>query len=266
VNPSFYINNYLPNEQAQLLLEVGQNNLAFAILQNKQYTALASYNFTILQDIETIINTEELLQHSFSKIDVIYTNKHCVLLPPAFYNTSTLNKHLELIYGNAMNATIKSDFLFRHNIHTVYQVDNAVLHSITAKFPFANTHHLYSLLPDMAELKGNKLYTIFYANKCVVLCCKENNLQLIQQFEYNTPEDVTYYLLAITNNHNMLADELVLMVGGMVDKTSSLYSELHKYFKHITFASLHNNFEYCSEIEQLPAHYFSPLLSIAACV
>jgi Protein of unknown function (DUF3822) len=165
-----------------------------------------------------------------------------------------------------MQAIIKSDFLFRHNIHTVYQVDNTTLNSITLKFPFANTHHLYSLLPDVAELKGNKLYSIFYPNKCVVLCCKENNLQLIQQFEYNTSEDVAYYLLSIANNHTIQVDELEVKVGGMIDKTSSLYNELHKYFKHITFASLNSNFEYCEEMEQLPAHYFSPLLSIAACV
>lgn len=266
MNPSFYINNYLPNEQAQLLLEVGEINLAFVILQNKQYTALASYNFTLLQDIETIINTEVLLQYSFSKIDIIYTNKQCVLVPPAFYNTTTLYTHVELLYGNVMSATIKSDFLFRHNIHTVYQVDNLLLNSITSKFPYANTHHIYSLLPDLAELKGNKLYCIFYTNKCIVLCCKENNLQLIQQFEYNIPEDVAYHFLSITNNYTIQTDELVLTVGGMIDKTSSLYNELHKYFKHIVFSSLHSNFEYSDDIQQLPAHYFSPLLSISACV
>lgn len=266
MNSSFYINNLITNDSAQLLLEIGEANMAIAILQGHKFTALASYNFTLNNDVETILKTDVLLQHSYSKIDIVYANKHCVLVPPAFYNASALHAHVELIYGNIMQVTTKSDFLYRHNIHTVYQVDSTILNSITSKFPFANTHHLYSLLPDVAELKGNKLYTIFYTNKCVVFCCKENNLQLIQQFEYNTPEDVAYYLLSITNNHTMDADEMVLQVGGMIDKTSSLYNELHKYFKHITFASLNSDFEYSIDMQQLPAHYFSPLLSIATCV
>ncbi|MBP6432027.1 MAG: DUF3822 family protein [Ferruginibacter sp.] len=266
MNPSFYINTFLPNEHAQLLLEVGENNVALAILQDKKFTALANYNFTQVEDLSSILNTETLLQHTFSKIDIVYSNKHCVLVPPACYNTSSMQPNLELLFGDVIQEPIKSDFLFRHNIHTVYYVDNAILNCISAKFPFANTHHIYSLLPDVTGLKGNKLYTIFYPNKCVILCCKENNLQLIQQFEYTTPEDVAYHLLSIANNHNMQMDELMLTVGGMIDKTSSLYNELYKYFRHIVFDSLNNNFEYCEDIKQLPTHYFSPLLSIASCV
>jgi hypothetical protein len=266
VNSTLYINDFNANEKAQLLVQIGEGNLSFSILQSNTFTALAAYNYNDVNDISDILQTEPLLQSSFSKVDVVYTNKQCLLIPPVFFTANNKEKHIELVYGKTIDEEYKSDFLFRHNIHTVYTIKKALQHIISSKFLFANNHHLYSLLPDVARLKGNKLFITFYEKRLILLVCVENNLQLIQQFEYATPEDAVYYLLAAVQAHHLLIEDTGLEVGGTIDQNSNLHAELHKYFKHINFMHLNDTFSCSTSIKEMPAHYFSPLLNVAACV
>lgn len=266
VKSTFYINNFNSTQAAHLIIEIGKNDVAFVVLQNNVFTALASYQITSINDINDLFATENLLQNSFIKVDVVYSNKESVLVPPAYFNATAANNYIELIYGNVVQGQIKTDFLFRHNIHTVYKIEDELYKVVASKFSFTNTSHLYSILPDIAGLKGNKLVVVFYQNRLVVLCCKENKLQLIQQFEYANENDVAYYLLAIIEQHNLDVNELQVELSGMINNTSNLYNELHKYFKHLVFATLPTTFSYTADIEQLPAHYFAHLFTIASCV
>jgi hydrogenase maturation factor HypF (carbamoyltransferase family) len=170
------------------------------------------------------------------------------------------------VYGDVGQGQIKTDFLFRHNIHNVYKVDDEIVKAVSNKFPFVNSSHQYSLLPDVVGLAGNKLHVIFYQNKCVVVCCKQNQLHLIQQFDYTNAQDAAYYLLAIVQQHKMDVNEMAVVLSGMINENSTLYIELHKYFKHLSFATLPTSFNYVTDIETLPSHYFAHLFSIAACV
>jgi hypothetical protein len=266
VKSTFYINNFNSQQPAQLIIEIGKTDIAFVILQNKIFTALAGYQLSKIEELNDLLTTENLLQNTFTKVDVVYSNKESMLVPPAYFNANATDNYIELIYGNVQLGEIKTDFLYKHNIHNVYKIDTEIVKAVNNKFPFANTSHQYSLLPDVAGLIGNKLYVIFYQNKFVVLSCIQNQLQLIQQFDYTNVEDAAYYLLAIVENHNMNVNELNVELNGMINENSTLYNELHKYFKHLSFTQLNSSFSYVTEIETLPSHYFAHLFSIAACV
>jgi hypothetical protein len=95
---------------------------------------------------------------------------------------------------------------------------------------------------------------------------KNGQLQVIQNFEFNTPEDAIYHLLNICQSFETDATQTILTVSGMVDADSNLYNELHKYFLQINFADLPDNFKYTEEIKNYPVHYFSHLFATAICV
>ena len=134
------------------------------------------------------------------------------------------------------------------------------------KFPSATISHQYSLLPDSTGLSGTKLFIVFYQNKFSVLCCKQNQLQVIQQFEYANAYDVAYYLLAIAEQYTLDVNEVELQLCGMINENSALYNELDKYFKHLSFQPLPDVFDYVDDIQALPSHYFAHTFLFAACV
>jgi hypothetical protein len=52
----------------------------------------------------------------------------------------------------------------------------------------------------------------------------------------------------------------------MIENDSDLYNEMAHYFPDIIFDELPVEYEFTSSLQELPAHYFSHLFSVALCV
>lgn len=98
------------------------------------------------------------------------------------------------------------------------------------------------------------------------MLCKEGKLQAIQNFTYNTPEDIVFHLLNVCKAFDVEAGTARLCLSGMVDKKSNLYAAIYKYFLHIEFDNLPANFTVAEELKSVPPHFFSHLFYQAICV
>jgi hypothetical protein len=187
-------------------------------------------------------------------------------VPNELYEAGSNTGMLQLLYGDAVTGTVKSDFIFRHNIHNVYRIPAIVINALPDSFQYAHQTHQYSLLPDLAEKTGNVLMVIFYSNSFTAMLTKEGKLQVIQHFEYRNADDVAYHLLNICESFDCTANETVLYASGMIDTASNLYATLYKYFLNIQLATLPAGNTYAEEIKNYPAHFFSHLFTMATCV
>jgi|GEM_PF-629887 len=266
VKSTFYINNFNSSAEARLIIEIGNSEFTFVILQDKTFTALATYQIATVNELNDLLASENLLHHNFSKVDVVYNNKESVLVPTVLYNSNATNSYIELIYGDTFKGQLKTDFIYKHAIQNIYKIEYTIQKAMFTKFPSATISHQYSLLPDSTGLSGTKLFIVFYQNKFSVLCCKQNQLQVIQQFDYANAYDVAYYLLAIAEQYTLDVNEVELQLCGMINENSALYNELHKYFKHLSFQPLPDVFDYVDDIQALPSHYFAHTFLFAACV
>jgi hypothetical protein len=133
-------------------------------------------------------------------------------------------------------------------------------------FPFAIQHQQQSILVNINKEDSNILYAVMYPGHITVLLKNKGQLQLVQNFEYGTPQDAVYQLLNACKSFDVDPGEITLHLCGMIDADSGLYGELYKYFLHIRFAGLPLNFNYTAGISNYPAHYFSHLFATALCV
>ena len=95
---------------------------------------------------------------------------------------------------------------------------------------------------------------------------KERKLQLIQNFCFQTVDDVIYHILNVCQAYSTDVKELDLHIAGLVDKNSALFREISKDFRKVTLETRPENFQFIPGIEEIPAHFFSHLFAIAACV
>ena len=147
----------------------------------------------------------------------------------------------------------------------------AVHNLLQKKFNNSKHWHAYSLL-----LKSYKMFTakddedllkaIFYADKIIVVVFKKGQLQLIQTFVYHDAKDALYYLLNCCKQFDINIPELQLEVSGLIDKHSSMFRELLKYFENISFEETGDTIKITDELNEYPLHYFSSLLKMAVCV
>lgn len=234
---------------------------------------MASFHFknadtdeSTASSVYDLIAANPLLEQRFNKTHIIYDYTPSVMVPDQYMSGNENRAMLELVYGDQRDAVIRNDYLSRHWIHNIYSIPSPVDAVMTRYFSWATCSHLFSLLPDIIQSGGNHLYCILDTEQLTVLLQKDGKLQLTQHFSFKTPEDVAYHLLNICTNFEVNVKEVSVHITGMIDADSALYKELYKYFLNIIFEGLPAAFQYPEQINEYPAHYFSHLFAIAACV
>jgi hypothetical protein len=275
VNQSFNIKTPDTDATRHLFVFVAKQGLAFVVLNTslQQFSGVSIYHFSSTWSapatenaIRQVLAEEIYVQQVFSKTDIIWCTQQSIITPQSFFNRDTCGDMLQLVYGDAGNWYIKSELLLGQNAYNVYRIDKLTENIFTSKFTVAAQSHQSSLLVNVEAAKKDLLYCHFYPGAVTVMLRSNNRLQLVQDFEFTTPEDAVYYLLNVCQRFDIAATETVITATGMIDETSNLYREVYKYFHGINFYELPGGFTYCDAIKTYPAHYFSHLFATAACV
>jgi hypothetical protein len=209
--------------------------------------------------------TEPLLQQFCQKAELLYSFPDVVPTPHEMYRSVDAATILADVYGDANTGPVKTDFVYKHNLHNVYRLPVAAERLLLRGNSVA-TSHQYSMLLNQFEGSDDALWAIFYPHSLTVLLRRSGQLQIVQQFAYTVPEDAAWQLLAVCHQFGVPAGSVPLTLYGMIDAQSALYAELYKYFLHISFAGLPQGLHYPDAVHQLPAHFFSHLFASLLCV
>ena len=220
----------------------------------------------LTSNINAIFNSENLLQQQYSKTHVFWSFPDSILVPAELMNADRNTNMLNLVFGDLNQGPIRSDFLYKHNLHNVYRTPQAVIDIFSTHLPVATQTHLFTTLVNRDLEAGDHLYTVFYSNGISIMLVKDGKLQVVQHFYFNQPDDCVFHLLNVCKGFDVRPDAVNLHISGLVDKQSGLFSAIYKYFLQISFNGKPEQFTYAEAIEEHPSHFFSHLFSLALCV
>ena len=275
VNPSFNIQaTGIDFKTAQLFAEAGSAGISLAVLGNDNcFNAVVTYPFTsglndteLTENLKTICSNENLLQKQYRKTHIFWSFAESILVPAELMNADRNTNMLNLVFGDARQGAIRSDFLYKHNLHNVYRLPDAVADIFANHLPVATQTHLYSAWVNKDLPAGNHLFTVFYSSSLTIVLCKEGQLQVVQNFTYNNADDCVFHLLNVCKGFDVEPDSATLHINGMIDSKSGLYAAIYKYFLNIAFDKLPEHYTYTDEIKKHPPHFFSHLFELASCV
>jgi hypothetical protein len=175
-----------------------------------------------------------------------------------------------LLTGDCENDIVFDEHIRDWNMNNIYRVSKDIHLLCKEKFSGSQYWHIYTMLllwsKEPGLKNGNIIRAVFYNDKFIAAFFKGTELQLIQTFFYQTPEDVAYYLLLICKQFNIGQQEIVLSISGLIDGESTLYSELLKYFAEVNYEVMPESYGTNGLLDEFPGHYFSPLLKMSLCV
>jgi hypothetical protein len=263
---------------SQLLIEVGEKVFSYVIYNKEQhrFVGLRQYNldFTpgknILESLLEITTGDELLQVAYKEAFVIYNYTDSNFLPAKFFHIELNQPVTELLYGNARKGLLLSEKVNGWDMYNIYRVPREIHALLQRKFAAGNYWHYYTLLLSDGQVKTSTeshfIKMVMGADQFLVVVFKDKAIQLLQSYAYQTPDDVSYYLLSICNRFQINQDKVTLIVSGLLDEQSRLYQELLKYFLQVQWDQLPDNVSLDAVFSPFPTHYFSPLLKMALCV
>ena len=263
---------------SQLLIEVGEKMFSYVIFHKEQrrFLGFRQYNLdytpgkTMLENLLEIITNDELLQIQFKEAFVIYNYTDSSFLPEKAFHIELNQPVTEIIYGNARKGLMLSEKVIGFRMYNIYRVPREIHALLQRKFASGNYWHYYTLLLNDGQTQTSSdeqvIKMVMRTDQFLVAVFKGTDIQLMQSYSYHTPDDVSYYLLAICNRFNISQEKVTLIVAGLLDEQSRLYQELLKYFLQVQWDRLPTSVKLDASFAAFPDHYFSPLLKMALCV
>lgn len=259
-----------------LIIEIGERMFSY-LLFNRENNKLVALKFfypdtqsprSMAEMIAEVLASDSLLSVKYKETVVIYSFPESSLVPASLSNEQLDRAVTQLVYGNVQKGLILREPVEGWDMVNIYRVPRELQSFIEQEFNPSKYYHVYSLLLVSLNREGEDrdlLKIRFYPDRFISLLIRNGALQIIQSFVYQTPDDVSYNLLAIAEQFDIDPASIQVIVSGTVDKQSALYNELEKYFLHIQneeAAVLETN----GLLQDFPDHYFSPLLKFASCV
>jgi hypothetical protein len=260
-------------ENCILLCEVGNEGFSFCIKEEETESFLGlgiyhcdkkkpSAGFPIA--LQIIFHQKEFFSKKFKKVCIVYSFPESVLIPFSLYSAEKKSTLMNMMFGDLhANETIFIDIIGNESMYNCYRVPAALYEVMKEQFPQSVSMHQYSALLKNAATATDQLSVIFYTEKVIVCLVKDGKCQLVNSFNYHTPEDVSYILLNILHQFNL--ENVPLKISGLLEEKSALYKEIYKYFQDIELEAFREGYQYSDEIRQFPAHYFSYIFAIDSC-
>jgi Protein of unknown function (DUF3822) len=194
-------------QNSQLLMEIGEKTFSYIFYDKgrhlfqsfRQYSLDFIPGKTAMETLQDILAGDELLQNKSRESYIVYNYSDSSLLPEKHFHIELNKPVTELVFGNAHKGLLLNEKVIGWDLYTIYRVPREVHSLLQRKFAAGKYWHYYTLL--LADIKkeeaGDLVKVIIAADRFVTVVCKKGQLQLIQTYSYQTPEDVSYYLLAI---------------------------------------------------------------------
>ena len=249
-----------------LIVKLAEKYWSYATT-NQQGTELYAVCYCNMEEgDETVLKTIEEkypgLGHSYYEVKVIFDFPRSLLLP---FNETTGEDMLSLLndlYGFQGTSVAITESIPTWQLKNIYAVPRDIYDWVRKKFPSAKYLHQYSASIMNLGAAGHEgtLLVDFRNNEFSVLAGKQHKFLFARTFEYETPEDVLFYLLKVCEQFALSPKEVSVELSGLIEKESSLYKELYQYFLDMDLRDASWN-----TVNGYPAHFFTSFNDMIRC-
>ena len=278
-NKSFSIyssDDFTIGENDKLVIEIAKSHVA-CVVSNENSEAIAAYELFSFDENESddlpklftnLSLVSKILPNKISSAKIHFNNEFCIPVPIFKFNKDIAAEYLNIVFGEDPFSKIQFEHLpIEPGIMNVFRINEDWISYLNSSFGKVSYHHTYSNIICRVGYKSSALPAEFisiqfYTTFMIVSVLKDGQLHLIQTFTYETPEDVLYYLLNITQQLELFSEKLTVQISGMIDLDFQLYRELIKYFKNVMVQNVKPTVM-PENASDHPLHFFSPFFNLA---
>jgi hypothetical protein len=244
-------------------MEYGENFCCWAVW-NRQLQTIVKLDYYGFQSNASgnIAAVIDMIKEETGKLNSITTCSYypqAVLIPE---EVSTTNEMAPMVYRDKYSVSC-TDMIRQKRIVNNYLVPASTYSTIRKNFPHSPFYHAYTPLLKQVFPATDHIHVHFIPGCLKVIACKAGRLQLAQIYPYSAAMDVVYILLKIFEQFGLDKQQAIVYLSGLIEKDSALYQELYAYFLNLSFSTPEG---VSVPSDEHPAHYFTSIANLAACV
>lgn len=227
----------------------------------KSFDGLRYFSFDETEVESSVAQIISEAKESVGSAVVCSAFSQALLVPTKFFTGDY--SLLDAVYSQPAQAYFH-DAILEWQMTNVYAMPAAVQRVFQDSFATVAYFHVHTPTIKVYNgyAAGNQLMVDFTRRHFRVLFKKDAVVRLAQTYAYKTPLDVIYFLLKICREFGLLQSYVQLILSGLIEHDSALFSELRQYFSNLHFAQPP---EISLPGDKYPHHYFTSLYNLASC-
>lgn len=206
----------------------------------------------------------------WGRVFVIHQAMQATMVPAQLFNVDNGKELIDLQFGDLYRGTILTEQVPGRQDYTVYRIPTDLYNSLSTAHPGIINRHVFSLwiswLDRLPKHEDGQVFQLFETNR-VFMAIRREDWFLVQQYEFQAPEDISYYLLSALQEFGLSPETVQVVVDGWIDVQSAVYQELNKYIRFLRTGGLPEGVTLdSSRLDGQPLHFFTPLIQMAQCV
>lgn len=216
------------------------------------------------------INAHSSWMQQWARVIVVHQAIHATVVPAQLFNVDNGKELIDLQFGDLFRGTILTEQVPERQDYTVYRIPTELFTNFSIAHPAILHRHLFSLwlgwLNKLPTEPDGQVFLLFEINR-VFMAIRREDWLLVQQYEYQAPEDISFYLLAALQEFQLSPETVAVTIDGWIDTQSAVYLELVKYIRNLKTAVLPEGITVEEQaLQEQPLHFFTPLIQMAQCV
>jgi len=257
--------------QTILLINAGERHFSYALMNqvSKEIVEFSYYNTDKINEEAWagFFDEQAIFSERYFLSAIVYNVTESILIPAELYNADEIQLQFKSVYGQKVHTSLISEYISDWNIYNIYGVPDSLHLAISRKFnngKFWNSNSIQ--LKNYNKENPNSIHIDFRTDEFSLVVFKNETIHIAQTYTYASPEDVLFCLLKICQQFDIKQTDVKMFLSGLIEKDSSVFRELYKYFIHLDFYSLPAEFRLAEALKEYPDHYYSSICKLAQCV
>jgi len=237
------------NTQNRLSVQVTLNGLSFLVTNSitkdavffleKKEESLQSPE-ELLEILDYHLSSIEELKGDFEEVILLYATHLYTLVPLSLFDPSRASEYLKFNTKILPGDFIATDEVTEADAIVVYvpfvNLNNYMFDRFGSfKYFHTSTLLLEHILKAEKHNQEAKVYINIQQSSFDMIIVKKGIIKLINRYQFNTPEDLVYYVLFCFEQLKLNPDSVETILMGSIDKNDDNYALLFTYIRNISF-------------------------------
>tara|TARA_B100000586_G_scaffold54014_1_gene36471 strand:- start:2303 stop:3139 length:837 start_codon:yes stop_codon:yes gene_type:complete len=232
----------------KLSIHISLNGLSFCIIDliSKEIDFLRTYSLSknstpkkLLKTLKKGFKENGELRNSFSSVKIIHYNNLSTVVPEPLFDKKNALSYLKFNSKILQNDYVAYDRIFNNECVNVFIPYVNINNYIFKMFDSFVYNHYSSIILEKVKLNEKNtttpsLYLNININHMEITYFVKNKLVFYNRFDFNTKEDVMYYLLFTIDQLKLNPEEIPVVITGNISEDDDNYKIIYKYIRNVS--------------------------------
>ena len=234
----------------------------------ESFKLIDTYNpYQLSERIDEIILKETWLSSVFKSKRILYINQKSTLVPVPLFDVNDQETYFSFNHTLVDSEDLYCDKLNHLNAYNLFAVPTLIKNKLREHF---GQHKLYHYMTSLVESlliyykntpEEKKIFLNAGKATFDIVLTEGNSLVYNNTFDFQSPEDLIYYLLFTLQQLKLNPETTDLVLMGELEKNTALYDIIYKYVRNVSFIKRNDAFQYSYMFDKLSPHSYFNLLN-----